>query len=734
MFSRKVDVNSVKDMFKKIYMLLLLGATLACTAAPRKPMVKVPGSTDITPDERQSVVVHLVSEMLQINYKKIPLDDSLSVVIYNRYLKSLDENHNYLLASDVKSFEQFKTKLDDDIKAGDLADVFYMFNVYQKRYLEHVKYSLAQLDKTYDFTKNETFTFDRDNLPYIGTQAEMDDLWSKRVKYDLLNLKLANPDMAKNKETLKKRYENLLSNANKLSNKDVFQQFMDAFTGAVDPHTSYFTPFNASQFNMEMSRSLEGIGATLATENDYVTIKTIVPGGPAYKTKEVNVDDRIVAVAQGKDGEFKDIVGWRIDDAISLIRGPKGTTVKLKLLPKGAKASDQPKEIDIVREKIVLEDRSAKSEIKTYNTNGKITRIGIINIPDFYMNFADYRAGNPNYKSVTRDVKRILDTLKQKGVDGVVIDLRENGGGSLPEAINLTGLFIKSGPVVQVRDSRNRVEVERDEDQGVAYSGPLAVMVDRFSASASEIFAGAIQDYGRGLIIGTQTYGKGTVQNEIDLDQQIEPGKMEELKALFAKTKTPVPDGSGNQSIFGQLNLTVAKFYRINGTSTQHKGVTPDIKFPSLIPMDKYGEDTEPSALPYDIIAKSNYVKAGDFSAVIPKLNQMFAERMANNPAYKYLVNAMNDYRKHDAEKSISLNEEQLKKQRDQDEAKTAEGENAERVALGLPVLKKGQKKPRNEDLDFLKYAGGQILTDYILMDNKLTKNTTVTPVPANKL
>jgi carboxyl-terminal processing protease len=304
----------------------------------------------------------------------------------------------------------------------------------------------------------------------------------------------------------------------------------------------------------------------------------------------------------------------------------------------------------------------------------------------------------------------------------------------LPEAINLTGLFIKNGPVVQVRDSRNRVEVERDEDSGVAYSGPLAVMVDRFSASASEIFAGAIQDYGRGLIIGTQTYGKGTVQNELDLDQQIDPGKMEELKALFAKTSKDgkVPDGSGNQSILGQLNLTVAKFYRINGTSTQHKGVTPDIKFPSLIPTDKYGEDTEPSALPYDIIAKSNYVKAGDFSAAIPVLNQMFTQRMANNPAYKYLVNAMNDYRKHDAEKSISLNEEQLKKQRDIDEAKTTEGENAERVALGLPVLKKGQKKPRNEDLDFLKYAGGQILTDYILMDNKLTKNTMQTP--ASKL
>jgi len=273
MFSPKIDVNSVKGMFKKIYMLLILGATLACTAAPRKPMVKVQGSNDITPDERQSVVVHLVSEMLEINYKKLPLDDSLSGVIYTRYLKSLDENHNYLLASDVKSFEQFKTKLDDDIKAGDLADVFYMFNVYQKRYLERVKYSLAQIDKDYDFTKNETFTYDRTDLPFVSTEGEMNDIWSKRVKYDLLNLKLASPDMAKNKETLKKRYENLLSNANKLSNKDVFQQFMDAFTGAIDPHTSYFTPFNASQFNMEMSRSLEGIGATLATENDYVTIK-----------------------------------------------------------------------------------------------------------------------------------------------------------------------------------------------------------------------------------------------------------------------------------------------------------------------------------------------------------------------------------------------------------------------------------------------------------------------------
>jgi len=672
------------------------------------------------------VVTRLVAEMLaNNNYKKLELNDSLSQVIYTRYLKSLDEEHNYLTAADVKGFEPFKTKLDDDIKAGDLSDVFYMFNVYQKRYMERVKYSLAQLDKDYDFTKNETFTYDREDLPFVSSPDEMNDLWSKRVKYDLLNLKLASTDMAKNKETLRKRYQNQLSNANKLTNQDVFQIFMDAFTGAIDPHTSYFNPFNASQFNMEMSRSLEGIGATLATENDYVTIKTIVPGGPAYKIHEVNVDDRITAVAQGVDGEFTDIVGWRIDDAISLIRGHKGTVVKLKLLPKGAKVSDKPKIVEITREKIILEDRSAKKEIKTYNTNGKITKIGIINIPDFYMNFADYKAGNPNYKSVTRDVKLILDTLKNMHVDGIVIDLRDNGGGSLPEAISLTGLFIKSGPVVQVRDARNRVDVEEDEDPAVAYTGPLAVMVDRFSASASEIFSGAIQDYGRGIIIGTQTYGKGTVQSEIDLDDELEPTVKEKIMALLRKDDkgTKIPEGSGNQSVFGQLNLTIAKFYRVNGTSTQHKGVLPDIKFPSLIPLDKYGEDTEPSALPYDVIAKSNYTKAGDLSTAIPKLNKMFADRMANNPGYQYLINAMNEYKKRDAEKSISLNEDQLKKQREIDETKALEGENLERTALGFPTLKKGQPKPKNEDLDFIKNASGQILTDYILMDNKLTDN-----------
>lgn len=406
----KIDLNSVKDMFKKVYLFMLLGAALACKAAPSHP-VKVPGSNDLQPDEKQMIVSRYIAQMITTqNYKKVELNDSLSLVIYNKYLKMLDENHNYLLASDVQSFEQFKTKLDDDMKTGDLNDVFYIFNVYQKRYVERVKYSLTQIDNNFDFTKNEVFTFDRETLPFEKSEADINELWTKRVKYDLLNLKLASPDMAKNRETLRKRYQNLLSQSNKLTNQDVFQTFMDAFTTSVDPHTNYFNPFNAAQFNMEMSRSLEGIGATLQSENEYVTIKTIVPGGPAYKSKLISAEDRIIGVAQGKDGEFQDIIGWRLDNAIALIRGPKGTVVKLKIL---SKASDKPKVIEIVREKIILQEQSAKKEIRTYNSNGRTIKIGIINIPAFYMDFAAYRAGDANYKSTTRDVKLILDTLKE---------------------------------------------------------------------------------------------------------------------------------------------------------------------------------------------------------------------------------------------------------------------------------------------------------------------------------
>lgn len=706
-------------MFKKLYFLLILFAALACKASP-KHGVKVTGSNDLQPDPQQSVVCQTVATFIsKYNYKKVELNDSISKVIFDRYVKSLDEDHNYLLASDIQDFGKFKTVLDDDLKDGNLNDVFYMFNVYQKRYNDRIKYSIAQLNKNFDFNGNETFTYDRDSLPYFASESESNTVWGKRVKYDLLNLQLASNDLAKNRETLRKRYENLLSQSNKLNNQDVFQIFMDAFTNAIDPHTNYFNPANAANFNIEMSRSLEGIGATLGVTNDFVTITSIVPGGPADKSKQLSTDDRIVGVAQGANGEFQNVVGWRIENAIALIRGKKGTIVRLEVLPKGATVSSKPKVVEMVREKIILKDQSAKEEIKTYNSNGKTVKIGVISVPAFYIDYNDYKSGNPNYKSTTRDVKLILDTLKRKNVDGVVIDLRENGGGSLMEAIDLSGLFIKSGPVVQVRNPDNQVEVDNDEDPSISYAGPMAILVDRFSASASEIFAGAMQDYGRALIIGTQTYGKGTVQNAIDLDKVIKPSILERFSQSASTQKKDI--NTGSQSKFGQLNLTIAKFYRISGNATQHKGVTPDIRFPSIIPMNKYGEDTEPSALPFDIIAKSDYTKVGDFTSVIPTLNKLHEQRMSTCASYKYLMEDIADFDKHENEKSITLNEAKLKKQRDDEEQRSFDRDNEKRVALGLKPLKKGETKPKNEDLDFLKIEAGQILTDYINLGSKYT-------------
>jgi carboxyl-terminal processing protease len=724
MFDLIPDLKKVKDMFKQLYFVLVLGTALACHAAAPKP-VKVPGSNNLEPTVQQSIVCKTVAQFVTTyNYKKVELNDSLSSVIYNRFIKSLDENHNYLLASDVTDFDKYKTVLDDDINNGNLNDVFYMFNVFQKRYEERIKYSLAQLDKTFDFTQNESFTYDRDKMPYAASEVDLNADWTKRVKYDMLNLMLANKDVAKNKETLKKRYQTLLTQTTQLDADDVFQIFMDAVTEAVDPHTNYFNPRNAANFNMEMTRQLEGIGATLQAKNEYVTIASLVPGGPADKTHQVNTGDRIIGVAQGKDGEFQDIIGWRLENAIKLIRGTKGTLVKLKILTQGKNAGDKASIVEIVREKIVLQDQLAKEEIRTYNNNGKTIKIGIINVPAFYSDYSAYKAGDANYHTTTRDVKLILDTLKAKGVNGVVIDLREDGGGSLAEAISLSGLFIKTGPVVQVRDTRNQIEVDTDDDPSVAYDGPMAVLVDRFSASASEIFSGAMQDYGRAIIIGTQTYGKGSVQTQIDLDKIISSSLTDKITSAVGGKK---PVSTGSESKYGQLNLTIAKFYRITGSSTQHKGVMPDIQFPSVIPLTKYGEDTEPSAMPFDIIAKSDYTKVGDFTNVIPQLTKMHEQRMASDASFKYLMEDIADFKKSETEKTVTLNEVQLKKQRDADEQKTFDRDNLRRVALGLKPLKKGETKPKKEDLDFLKFEAGQILTDYINLDTKITRVNTGT-------
>ncbi len=712
----RMDLKSFKEMLKKIYLALFLFAAFACKAEPRV-VTDVAGSTNLKPDIQQSIVAkELVNLIENYHYKKVSINDSFSSDVFDRYIKSLDPGKTYFLKSDLDEFEQFRNKLDDDLREGDLSAPFYIFNVYQKRYTDRLNYAISQIDNKYDFSKDEQYTYDREKLPWFANETDANQLWNKRVKYELLNLKVAGTEEAKNTKTLKQRYENLLSQSSKINNQDVFQIIMNAFTEAVDPHTNYFVPNKAQEFNEELARTFEGIGARLQLENEVVKVAEIIPGGPAFKAKTLNVNDRIVGVAQGKNGEFVDVVGWRIDLTVSKIKGPKGTIVRLKVIPAGQELSAAPKIIELVRDKVVLEDQSAKKSVKNVTSDGKTYKIGVIQIPAFYADFRAMQAGDKNYKSTTRDVRLLIDSLKQQNVDGIVIDLRSNGGGSLPEAISLTGLFIKTGPVVQVRDARNRVDVDEDEDPSIAWNGPLGVMVDRFSASASEIFAGAIQDYGRGLILGTQTYGKGTVQQGIDMARVIGPAEKLRLLAATKNKETgssvaaPTSDAAPE---FGQINLTMAKFYRINGSSTQHKGVMPDIQFPMVFPADKYGESSEPSALPWDTIAPSKYSKVNDLAPLTSALISKHQQRMQTSPEFKFLQEDIIQFGKRDAETSVTLNEAKLKKEREEQEVKNFARDNQIRIARGLAPLKKGEAKPK-EQSDFIQDETLKVMADFI--------------------
>ena len=706
-------------MLKRILMVTFTAAVLACQAAP-KPQKMVEGIPNIKPDEQQSLVCKEIVALIEnYNYKKITINDSISSVILDKYINKLDPYRSYFLASDIKDFDQFRTTLDDAFRVGDLSAPFYIFNVYSKRYNETLDYAIAHIKDKYDFNQNDSYVFDREKMPWVTSTTELNDIWKKRVKYELINLNIAGTDQAKNTETLIKRYKSLKSQSEKLNNQDVFQTIMDAFTEAIDPHTNYFNPTNAQAFNEDMARSFEGIGARLKLENDVLKIDEVIPGGPAFKSKLINAGDRIIGVAQG-NGEFEDIIGWRIDNSVAKIKGPKGTKVRLKIIPVGKDMSAKPVIIELNRERIVMEDQSAKKEVKTIQSNGKPYKIGIITVPGFYADFKAANAGDPNYKSTTRDVKLLIDTLKNRDkVDAIVMDLRANGGGSLVEAIDLTGLFIDKGPVVQVKDLKGSVEVSEDQKPGVAWDGPFGVMVDRLSASASEIFAGAIQDYGRGIIIGTQTYGKGTVQSSIDLNKLVNPSILQRLASLVQKG--PVSSGAavktgkdGAPIQLGQINLTMAKFYRVNGSSTQHKGVMPDIVLPSFYPMDKIGEDTETSALPWDEVQKSNFIPVNNVTAVKPELIKLHEERMKKSLDYKSLIQDIADMKKRDLETSVTLNENKLKAERDSLEAKSLEKLNMLRASRGLPAVKKGDKIKKDENFDFFEDESMHVMADLI--------------------
>ncbi len=687
-------ISKSMKLFSITSVLAILSLTAFSYCAP-DTTIKV-----LHPDEKQiEVSRQVVSLIANYNYKQVPIGDSLSRLIFDNYLKSLDDNRVYFFEKEVIEFKENRDLMDDQMVMGNLEPAYHMFNVYLERYVDRIRFMIAQLPSVaFDFTNNESLVYNREKLPFMQTQAEMDAYWLQRLKYDLLNLKLAGTDEAKSKETLKKRYENLLSQIAKIESYDAFQSLMTAYTESIDPHTNYFNPNNAAKFNIDMARSLEGIGATLKFENDFVMVAAVVPGGPADKSGQIAIDDKFIAVAQG-DGEFVDIVGWRIDNAIQLIRGAKGTTVRLKIVSKGQDIAS-PKIISIVREKIVLQDQSAKKEIKTIQSNGKDIKIGVIDIPAFYADFKAYQAGDVNYKSTTRDVKLIIDSLKAAKVDAIVVDLRSNGGGSLMEAIDLTGLFLKQGPVVQVRDTKNKIEVGEDDDPSILWDGPMAVLIDRFSASASEIFAAAIQDYGRGIIIGTQSYGKGTVQNSIDLDQMMGEGASKVI---------------GNTNKFGQINLTIAKFYRINGSSTQHKGVSPDIAFPMVFSADKYGESAEPAALPWDEIKRSNYKTLANIAPIKRGLIEKHDKRMKGSKDFEHLLADIKELKIRDAETTATLNEGLAKKERDEKEAESLARDNEKRLARGLAPIKKGDPKPKAEKaFDFMLEESCLIVSDFV--------------------
>ena len=649
----------------------------------------------IKPADHYQIENQLITSILtRYHFKEFEINDSLSNMIFNRYLEVLDNGKNYFLASDIESFNSQKYNLDDNLFKGDLQFYYDVFNVYLNRVNERMTFVDDLLNTEFDYSLDENYEYDRDKSDWAKNQTELNELWRKRLKNDALTYKLNGKDWEFIQKTLKKRYKNFAHFLNQYNSEDVFQLAMNSFTQSIDPHTNYLSPVTSDNFKIDMSLSLEGIGARLQTEDDYTKVAEVIPGGPAAKSGLLKADDKIIGVAQGEDGEFEDIIGWRITDAVKLIRGAKGTLVRLQILKAGSDLNAKPIEISLIREKVKLEDQAAKGSVLEIMNEDKPFKIGVIDIPNFYIDFEGQRNGDGNYKSTTKDVKKILDSLKTENVDGIIIDLREDGGGSLQEAIELTGLFIKDGPVVQVKNSDGNIDVAKDPDPSIVYDGPLAVLVNRFSASASEIFSGAIQDYGRGLIIGEQTYGKGTVQNLIDLN------RLSSQKNLN----------------LGQVKLTIAKYYRVNGGSTQNLGVVPDISYPTMIDPKDFGESSESTALPWDEIKSADFNKFSDMSKFIPELNEKHLERISKNKDFQYLLEDINIYKENKKKTFISLNEEIRKQEKQEDEqrklerdGKTEEQVDAELLDEEIPAIKKDKD-------DYILNETAKIISDYILM------------------
>ena len=643
-----------------------LAALLGAAMTP-PPAVPATAAAALAPTEQENYVARRVADIVaREHYRRAPLDDHLSSLILDRYLDAIDGGRSYFYASDIADFERYRYELDDAIKAGDVEPAFVIFRRYQQRSRERMAYAVDLLNKKPDFDIDESFNFDREKEPWPANTAEMNELWRKRVKNDALSLVTAGKQWNEAADILRKRYEHVAKRMDQSKPEDVFEAFMNAFVLSLDPHSNYFSARNSEEYNIQMSLSYEGIGASLQLTDDYVTVIDVIAGGPAATSGKLAANDRITAVGEGKNGELTDVIGWRLDDVVQKIRGPGGSLVRLQLLPAGAAPGSVQKVVEFTRNRVSLENQASHKAMRVVQRNGHDVKVGVITVPSFYQDYDASRAGAKDYRSTTRDVQRLISELKKDGADVLIMDLRANGGGYLPEAESLTGLFIDRGPVVQLRDTTGRIEVDDDPDPSIFYSGPMIVLVDRFSASASEIFAGAIQDYGRALIVGQQTYGKGTVQNAHPLNYTI----------------------FGRKPELGQLNVTIGKYYRITGESTQDRGVTPDIALPSLIDANEVGESTRDRALPWDHIEPAAFRVEGDLKSMTASLEKLHEERTANSADFRYLhddIAALDEMRN---QKTLSLNLKTREEERKRLESERLERENTWRAAHDVKPAK----------------------------------------------
>jgi carboxyl-terminal processing protease len=668
-------------------------ALVGSARAPASTSILPPGA--IAPTEAQRATARKIGRILEeAHYSRAPIDDKMSELVYQRYLDFLDPQRSYFLASDINEFAAYRLKFDDMIHTGDIDPAYLIFNRFQQRNRERMEAASALLKTEPDWTVNESFEFDRAKAPWPATAAEMQELWRKRVKNDELSLMLTGKQFPEVVELLRKRYERGLKRVDQITPEDVFENLMNAYARSFDPHSSYFSPRNSEEYRIQMSLNYEGIGASLQSVDDYVTIMNVIEGGPAAIAGTLNTNDRITGVGQGHEGPFTDVVGWRLDDVVQLIRGKAGTNVRLQVLTAGAAPGTKEKVLEFTRNKVTLDGQAAKKEVKNVTRNGKTLKVGVITVPGFYQDIAAQNAGDPNYRSTTRDVLKLIKELQAENIDGLVLDLREDGGGYLPEATALTGLFIDHGPVVQLRDTTGRLEVLDDPEPSPAYTGPLAVLVDRFSASASEIFAGAIQDYHRGVIIGQRTFGKGTVQNLVPLDR-------------WSQKPTS-----------GQLTVTIGKFYRVTGESTQHRGVEPDVTLPSPIDMKEVGESALDSALPWDRIAGVPFTASTEATQVPPVAVLASEEdtRAQHDADYRWLVSDIAAIDTVREEKSVSLNLKVRKDERAKQDKERLDRENARRAAKNLPPYKTLDEldKVKDDTPDILLNQSAEIMADIV--------------------